>query len=177
MPADRLRTMSEIVQREDQFGWIDDFEWYISPHRWTSLASDTNSSVAVDSDYPGGLLVINTGDNTDNNEAAVRTTNEQLLPAPGKPWFVEALIQYTEINTSAANVAFGAMDVMGGANTLLDDGAGVPTSFYGAVIYKVDGGTKWRVAVSAGTFSSTGSGANSAVTAGGASFQKLRIQG
>lgn len=175
--AERLRPISDWLERKDTFGFFDDFEWYVTAHRWTSLASDTNSSVACDADGPGGVLVINTGDNTDNNEAAIKTTNEIILPAPGKPWCVESRLQFTEINTSAANVAFGAMDVMGSANTILDNGSNLAASFYGAVIYKLDGETVWRCAVSAGTLSSTGTVAISSATAGGSSYQTLRIQG
>jgi hypothetical protein len=175
--AERVRPLTDVLERSKTFGFLDDFEWYVTAHRWTSLVSDTNSSVAVDADLPGGVLVINTGDNTDNNEAAVKSTNEIILPAPGKPWLIESRIQYTEINTDDANVAFGAMDVMGTANTILDNGSNLAASFYGAVIYKLDGSTAWKCAVSAGTFSSTGSLATSAQTAGGSSYQTLRIQG
>lgn len=175
--ADRLRPLTDILERVDTFGFFEDFDHYVTADRFTSLAADTNSSVAIDADGSGGILVINTGDNTDNNEAGVRTTGELLLPKPGKPWACGASIQYTEVNTSAANVAFGAMDVMASANTILDNGAGTAASFYGAVIYKLDGETVWRCAVSAGTFSSTGSSAISQQTAGGSAYQKLRIQG
>lgn len=143
---------------------------------WTSLASDTNSSVAIDADGVGGQIVINTGDATDNNEAGVRTTNELFLAAPGKPIIYEARIQYTEPNTNAGNVAVGLANVFGDANTLLDDGAGVPTSFYGAMVYKTDGSTVWKAAASAGTFSSTGTTTTSQHTAGGSSFQTLQIR-
>lgn len=174
--AERVRPLMSYLDRETH-GFFDDFQWYVTAHLWTSLAADTNSSVAIDADGTGGILVLNTGDNTDNNEVAVRSTGEVFLPAPGKPWELEARIQFTQINTNAANVAFGLMDVGGSANTLLDDGAGVPTSFYGAMIWVPDGATAWRVSTSAGTFSSTGQTTTSVTTAGGSAYQVLTIRG
>lgn len=132
--------------------------------------------MSVKADGVGGILVINTGDATDNNEAAVFTTAEIFLSAPGKPQLHECLLQYTEANTNVSNVAFGVADVMGGANTLLDNGGGPATSFYGALIYKVDGETVWRCASSAGTLSSAGTVTQSTQTAGGAAYQRLTIR-
>ena len=174
--AERLRIPMTYLDRET-YHIFDDFEWFISPHRWTSLAADTNATVTTDADGLGGILEIYTGDATDNNEAAVRTTNEAFLPAPGKPWELEARLQYSEVNTDASNICFGALDTMGAANTLRDDGAGPQTSFYGAMIAKLDGETKWRCYSSAGTLSSAGTNTQSQTTAGGSSYQVLTIRG
>ncbi len=173
--ADILRYPAEWAEKRDQFGFFDDFLWYVTAHLFTSLASDTNSAVSV-GDTVGGVLVINTGDAVDNNEAGVLTTNEIFLAASNKPIIYEAMIQYTEPNTNAGNVAVGMADVFGAANTLLDNGAGPAASFYGAMIYKVDGGTVWRCASSAGTLSSTGTTTASVQTAGGSSYQRLAIR-
>ena len=29
-----------LVNAEHSFGWLDDFDWYISPHRFTSTVTD-----------------------------------------------------------------------------------------------------------------------------------------
>lgn len=175
--AERTRPLQDSLERRDTHGWLDDFEWYVTAHRWTSLAADTNATVTTDADAPGGVLVIQTGDATDNNECAVLTTNEIILPANNKPWNAEARIQFTEINTSAANICFSVADNAGAVNQVLDNGSNLASSWYGAAIYKLDGETTWRVATSAGTFSSTGFLATSSATAGGTSYQTLRIQG
>lgn len=174
--ADILRMPAALNDQRDQFGFFEDFLWYISPHQWTSLAADTNATVAIDSDGVGGVVVLGTGDAVDNNEAALKTTNELFLAAPGKPIYFEARIQYTEPTNSVANVAVGLADVWGSANTLLDNGGGPAASFYGAMIYKVDGETKWRCASSAGTLSSTGTTTLSLQTAGGADYHNLAIR-
>lgn len=169
----QLTQASYVLQKARlDYELFDDFFWYISPHMWTSLAADANSSVAIDADDPGGVVVINTGDSVDNNEAALPTTNELVVWAADKPWYAEARIQYSEINTSAANVAFGFADAMG-ANLITDDGAGVGINSSGALIYKLDGGTVWRAntennSVTTDTVSTS--------TAGGSSYQRLGIE-
>lgn len=174
--AERVTYPSYYLNRGTH-GFFDDFGMYTTVHNgWTTGAADTNATVSCDADGTGGILQLYTGDATDNNEVGVRTTNERFLPAIGKPMLLESRIQYTEINTNAANVCFGAADVMAGANTLLDDGAGPAATFYGALIYKVDGETVWRCATSAGALSSTGTTTQSTTTAGGASYQVLRIE-
>lgn len=173
--AERLRIPQAYLDRETA-GHFDDFFWYISPHHWTSLAADATATVACDADGTGGVLQLFT-DTTDNNEAAVRTTNEVILPAAGKPWEVEARLQFAELTNNGANVCFGAMDVMGAANTIADNGTGIVSSFYGAAIYKLDGGTVWRCATSAGALSSTGTDTASTTTAGGSAYQVLTIRG
>ena len=151
------------------FTWFEDFAWYITPHLWTSLASDGGTSVAIVTG-DNGLLGLTTGA-TDNNEAAVRTTNKLFTIADGKTLVGEALLQYSEAATDDANVAFGFSSVIG-ADQLLDDGAGPATNFSGALIYKVDGGTVWKVVSSKGT---TQTISTSTKTAGGTTQQKLTI--
>lgn len=152
------------------FGFFDDFEWYISPHRWTNLAADVGVTAFAESDARCGIITGATGA-TDNNEIAMRTTKELFAGVAGKPMWAEVYLQYAEANTDDANVAFGFSDQIA-ANLLVDDGAGPDTDFDGALIYKVDGGTAWKVVSSNGTsqtISATG------VTAGGAAYQRLRI--
>lgn len=149
----------------------DDFHWYISPHLWTSLASDSGVTAPAATDASCGILSMATGA-TDNNEVDIATTKAIFLMAANKPMLAEAYIQYSEANTSAANVAFGFADSFG-ANLLVDDGAGPKTSFSGALIYKVDGGTAWKCVSSKST---TQTISTSTITAGGSSYQKLRIE-
>lgn len=168
----KLLHYPEALREIRQFSLYDDFLWYLSPHLWTSLAADTNSAVAIDADGVGGVVQLNTGDATDNNEAGVVSTNELFLFAADKPLIAQSRIQFTEINTNAANVAFGFADAFG-ANLLGDNGAGDNINSSGALIFKVDGETVWRAAVEInGTIRET----QSTTTAGGASYQKLRIE-
>lgn len=159
-------------------GFFDDFEWYISPHRWTSLSADAGVTAPVEASTTtaiGGVLTMSTGA-TDNNEVAFATTNKVFLLANEKPLIFETCIQFTEANTDDANVCVGFSSVMNTANMLADDGAGPVTTFDGAVIYKVDSGangTKWQFCTSLGTAQTI---TTSQHTAGGSSFQTLRIE-
>jgi hypothetical protein len=116
----------------------------------------------------------------DNDEAYLATTKECLLIANNKPLTVEARLQFTEAATNAANILFGVMDAVA-ANTLQDNGAGPDASFSGAVFYKVDGETTWRVCYSNGAsqtivaLTAANSRTKLLYTAGGSAYQTLRI--
>jgi hypothetical protein len=148
-----------------------DFIRFIDADLWTALAADSGASVAIDPDGVGGLLLITTGA-TDNNEAAIATTNELFLFAANKPFWVEGRVQYAEAATDDANIAFGLADAMG-ANLLSDNGGGDNINSSGALIFKVDGGTVWRFAT---TNNSVTTETVSQQTAGGSSFQTIRIE-
>lgn len=166
----KLLSPPEQIREIRQFELFDDFLWYISPHVWTSDVTDTNSSVAIDADGVGGIVALNTGDNTDNNEVSLATTNELFLFAADKPMMAQTRLQFSEVNTSAANVWFGWVDALSD-NVITDNGAGI-TAGSAAAIYKKDGETKWRAYCECnGTANDTAS----LTTAGGSSYQKLRI--
>ncbi len=160
----------DALEKRRTFGFFDDFEWLVTAHRWTTLVADTTPTVTVP-DAANGIVRLFT-DTTNNNEVAVHTTAECLLFAANKPFVLETKIQYSENDTNKANVAFGCADAFG-ANLLVDDGAGPKTSFSGLLIFKVDGGTAWKVVSS---LSTTQTISTSTVTAGGTAYQTLRIE-
>lgn len=156
------------------FEFFDDFGWYISPHYWTALAADAGvTAPAIVSGGVGGQITMATG-TTDNNEVAAFSTNAHFKMADSKPIVFEARIQFTEGNTSAANV-FAGLSSLAAANQLADDGAGpaAGTSQSTLGIYKVDGETVWRTVSQKAT---TQTVTKSTTTAGGSSFQLLRIE-
>lgn len=167
----RAVKMPAFLNQRDQYGVEDDFLWYISPHLWTSLAADVGVTAPAQSDAAGGVVSGATGV-TDNNEIAVRTTNELFLVAANRPIVAECRLQYAEANVNAANVAFGLADALG-ADLLVDNGAGPKTSGNYVLIYKVDGETVWRASARNGTAVTT---SQSATTAGGAAYQTLRVE-
>jgi hypothetical protein len=162
----------QAMKDRDAAGFFDDFHWFISPHLWTNLAADAGVTGFAAADTAGGNISGATGA-TDNNEIAVASTKKPFLLADDKPAFFEARVQYAEAATSAANVAVGFGDTIGSADFLVDNGAGCRSSWSGAVIYKVDGGTVWRCKSSNGTTSTDNV---TAITAGGSAAQKLRIE-
>lgn len=168
----RLLDLRDEMLARRTFGFLDDFEWYLSPHRWTSLAADAGSSVAVGASATNGTVVLTSGA-TDNNECASATTNSPFKFADDKPLYFETRLQFTEANVNAANVLAGFASALNSADMLQDNGAGPKASFSGCAIYKVDGETVWRCVSSKG---GTQTISVSTKVAGGAAYQTLRIE-
>lgn len=139
---------------------------------WEVVASDDGT--ATISDAAGGIVTLTPSDGTagDNDEIYLASSSELFKFLNDKPIIAEAAIQFSEANTDDANIAFGLADAVA-ANTIVDDGAGMKASFDGACIYKVDGGTKWKCVSSKAT---TQTITTSSTTAGGSSYQVLRIE-
>lgn len=159
-------------------GYFDDLDEFVTGDKFTSLAADSGSSVAM-TDAANGVVALTTG-GTDNNEALLKGTSERFLMAANKPIVFEAYEKFTEANTDDANVFVGMSDAAG-ANLMVDNGAGPKTSFSGFGFFKVDGGTRWNVITSLGSTQTKTelTAANSldklAKTAGGGVWQALKI--
>ena len=161
----------EGLYAKDTFFVFNDFlNFATGTDGWTSLAADSGTTVAV-ADGVRGVAALGTGA-TDNNECSLRTTTELFLVADNKPLRFDTRVQYTEALTDDANVLAGFMSALA-ANALVDDGAGVRTTGNYFVFFKVDGETTWRVRSRNGTETETH---DTGVTAGGASYQRLRIE-
>jgi len=165
----------------DVQGYFDDFHWYITAHNLTSVISD--SGTASVGDAAGGVLAIVPSDGSvgDNDESYVKGTAETFKFAANKPILFEAKVQFTEANTDDANIIVGLKDAVA-ANTLVDNGGGPPSTYSGCVFFKADGDTVWSVENSISTtqkttqLTATNSLDRIAKTAGGASYQTLRIE-
>lgn len=154
------------------FGIHDDFHWYISPHLWTTTATDSGT-VAV-GDAAGGVVTLTASDGSvaDNDEVYMLSTKELFLFASDKPITFQVRLQFTEENTDDANICVGLMNAVA-ANSILDDGGGPAASYSGMVVFKVDGGTVWQCESSlAGTQTTT----VSSHTAGGSSYHTIRME-
>lgn len=167
-----LPPISALQKDKTYFGFFEDFLWYVITHLWTSLIADTTPTMNIDAGSIGGAVLLYT-DTTDNNEVAIGTVNKPFKDLADKPLVFEALVKYSEGATNKANIAVGFCSVMTTANTLVDNGAGMVTTYDGHVIYKVDGETVWRCGSSRGT---TQYSTTSSTTAGGSTAQKLRIE-
>jgi hypothetical protein len=145
-----LEQDARLALAKRQFSYWDDFHWYVTAHMWTSVISDSGT-ISV-GDAHGGVLTIaaSDGNSPDNDESYLKSTAEIFKFDIDNTMRCGALLKFTEANTDDANVAFGWMNAVA-ANSIQDDGAGPAASFSGAVFYKVDGGTVWRVRSSIGT--------------------------
>lgn len=143
---------SHIVQSGLYFGVASDFEQFVSGDEFTDTSADSGAAV-TNVDAVGGQVKLSSIA-IDNNEVSLLGTKEIFLFAAGKPIFAKCILAYAEGNTDDINVAFGLSDAVG-ANQLVDNGAGLKTSFSGAAFYKVDGGTLWNTCVSLGATQAT----------------------
>lgn len=161
------------LDRLDQIEIFDHFEWYITAHQFTTTVSDSGT-VAV-GDAAGGINVLTPSDGSvaDNDEAYLYTANEVFLLAANKKIYGATYLKFTEANTNAANQCFGFANAFG-ANLLVDDGAGLKTSFSGAFIYKVDGSLFWKCVSSVGTSQTV---TTSTTSSSSSSYQLLEIIG
>jgi hypothetical protein len=181
--AVRTDGLPELLLRHNQFTIQDDFTRDVDSADWVTTLTD--SGTASVGDAAGGILALVPSDATvaDNDEAYVESANEVFKFAADKPLLFQARVQFAEANTDDANVLVGVMDAVG-ANSLLDNGAGPPASYSGAVFFKLDGGTVWQTETSNSTTQTTNeltaanvnNLAKRAVTAGGAAYQTLRIE-
>jgi hypothetical protein len=163
--ASRLMTAPDTYFVEDDF-LGDQTDLYF-------VDTVTDSGSAAVGDAVGGIMVLTPSDGTvaDNDEAYIACPNEVFKFAAGKPMHAVARIQFTEINTDDANIAFGFQNAVG-ANSIVDNGGGPKVSGSACCIYKNDGGTVWRCITS---MNGTSTDSVSTTTAGGSSYQLLEI--
>ncbi|HYE19427.1 MAG TPA: hypothetical protein VEA69_13335 [Tepidisphaeraceae bacterium] len=157
---------------KDTYFLFDDFNYFVTADLWTSVLTDSGTASVSDGARGTLALVCSDGSVADNDEAYVRTTTELFLVADNKPLRFEARMQYTEANTDDANVFCGFMSAIA-ANALVDDGAGMRTTGNYFVFFKVDGGTTWQVRSRNGSTTYTN---DTGITAGGATYQKFRVE-
>lgn len=112
---------------------------------------------------------------TDNDEMYMVASNETIKFVADKVFIAEAEIQFTEASTDAANIMFGMMNAVA-ADALIDDGGGPRAAGDYVAMWKVDGSTVWRAGVQSNGTQLPTIDVDSEVTAGGASYQRLRIK-
>lgn len=116
--------------------------------------STTGDGTVINAAQDGANGVHNIGTRTstatDNDQVNFSTVQEAWKMASGKPLFLDAGIKCTEAATNSANLFVGLSDDVA-ADLILDDGAGMKTTFDGAGLFKVDGGTVWQAIGSTGS--------------------------
>jgi hypothetical protein len=105
----------------------------------------TDSGTVLMGDDVNGIATLTPSDVTiaDNDEAYLATPNETFKYGTNRCIYGRAKLQYTEVTATIANVAFGFQNAVG-ANSIIDDGAGLKVSGSTLGIYKVDGGAVWK---------------------------------
>src|SRR5262245_38326039 len=152
------------------FGFFDDLEWLISPHRWTSLVADAGATLTQTAARGGRVTLVSGA--VLNNEAGLFLTNKDFLFADDAPLYFDGYIQYSEAATHAASVCAGFSSAFA-ADLIVDGGTGPAASQSAALIYKLTGETTWRFLTSLGA---TQTISRSTTTAGGSAFQRLEVE-
>ena len=171
----KILDLPQRLRERRLFGFFDDFEWFLSPHLWTSFATGAGgASVAMASGAAllGGAVLLTTGA-TANNEAAIGTTAAPFIPASRQPLLCEALLQYNEAAVNKANLFVGFSDSVNATGQMQGASAGVKTSFNGFGLYKQGNTNVWGCVSSKGA---TQTMTPSQTIAGGAAQQSLRIE-
>lgn len=162
----------DSLDKHRTHGFFEDWNEYTSGNKWTTTTAG-GGQAAVTSSSAFGILNLAPTDSTQDREVYVETTNSLFALTNNKALLAEAYIQYTEANVNNACIAFGFMSAVGAASMQSFANGNAPkTSFTGAIIYKVGGGTQWK------TCSSVGSTQNinqSDTTAGGAAYVRLKV--
>jgi hypothetical protein len=173
-----LHSYEQLAKAKLAHGFFEDWYNFVTGDLWTPLTTDSSSAATLvlcktTTGGAGGILSI-TQDATDNDEIYFGTTQHMFKIAANKPCYMEHRQQYSEGATDDNNVMVGFLSTKA-ANSIIDDGAGPVASATMAVIYKVDGGTVWRVRSQIGA----AVGQTDTVTrhtAGGSSYQTLGVE-
>lgn len=124
--------------------YFDDFHQYdatATVGNWV-VTEDAGADVgdALDATLPCGVLNVGC-DGDDNDECYVASVVQVTKFQTNKKVYFECRVKLTEANTDDANWCAGLCSVYA-ANTMVDNGAGMVTTFDGAMFYKVDGTLK-----------------------------------
>jgi len=162
-----------LEEAQKQFVLDDDFFYYVTADKWTTTASNSGT-VATSATTVGGSITISPSDGsvTDNDETYIESTVRAFKFADDKPCGCYVEGTFTEPAAADANWILGFIESIG-ADTILDDGAGPPADYDGAVFVKVDGGTNWVVETSIGTTQTT---TTTNITASSTSKQRFMIK-
>ncbi len=174
----KLLDRFEAYDKKRTHGFFDDFYNFVTADLWTPLTSDSSSAATLvlcktTTGGAGGILSI-TQDATDNDEIYFGTTQHMFKFAANKPALFECRQQYSELATDDNNVMAGFISTKA-ADTIINDGAGPVASATMAVIYKVDGETRWRVRSQIGAAVGK-TDTETDHTAGGSAFQTLTVE-
>jgi hypothetical protein len=105
----------------------------------------TDSGTVLMGDDVGGIVTLTPSDGTvaDNDEAYLATPNENFKFGTNREIYGTCKLKFTEVTATIVNVAFGFQNAVG-ANSIVDDGAGLKVSGSCLGIYKIDGEAVWR---------------------------------
>lgn len=146
---------------DDVHGVVDNFN-ALDTELWDSV-DDGSTGTNVLTDTVGGSASIVTAAAADNDYHLMTTQKKVFKFEAGKPLFLKAKFLLTEAATDNANFVIGLSSVTT-TGFVADDGGGPPATYDGAVVFKVDGGTKLQCEVSDGSTQTTNTTAKAFVS-------------
>jgi hypothetical protein len=136
-----LRDFEAFLKNDSYTTWSD-FDHYVTADSFTTVASNSGTVAVADGTPSFVRITPSDGSVADNDESYMKGTTEIYKFATGKPFFMAAKVRPWSTTLLETNLIVGIKDAVA-ADTLVDTGGGPPSSYSGAVFYKVDGGTKW----------------------------------
>lgn len=158
-----INRYTRILQELDTVVVFDDFTGDQSDITAKDTVTDTGTAAVGDA--ANGVIVLTPSDGTvaDNDEAYLATPNELFQFAAGRPIYGKFKFQYSAVVAADPNWAVGFQNAAG-ADSIVDDGAGVKVSGDTLAVEKRDGETAFRC-TSASSGASTSTLSNKTVAA------------
>ncbi len=161
-----------VIDQRRQFNFHDHFVEWTSGKTWTQTLGGAGSAPTISASGLDGVLSLAVTGASANDSTYNATTNPIFKWASNIPVAAEILLQFTESSTNNAMVCFGLSSTVT-AGLMADTTGALPSSFSGALIYKVPGSTKWQVLSSQST---TQNSTTTKYTAGQTAYTRLRIE-
>lgn len=170
-----MTVANRFLSVEDEYDTLSVFD-----HFWqdqsdiNGVDTVTDSGTVLIGDDAAGVITLTPSDGTvaDNDEAYYATPNEVFKLASSKPLYGRARVKFTEVTANKVNVAFGFQNAVG-ANSIIDDGAGLKVSADTLAIYKIDGGGNFWYCTA--YCNGTGTATKSSAAATAATWYELEI--
>lgn len=137
----------KVIDYEQMYELADSF-LNLDTVRWSSVDDGTTGTNTANGVAGGEVSVVTEA--ADNGYHYMKSTAQIFKFADNKPLWFEARFSLTEANTDDANIVLGVSSVAS-AGILVNDGAGLATTFDGALFYKVDGTMTLKFGTSIGT--------------------------
>ncbi|PQO33323.1 hypothetical protein C5Y96_10755 [Blastopirellula marina] len=143
-------------------GWRNVAEFFTHflgiPNELDLTKTNASAALTIADAAGGGYGRLTTGSTTpaDNNGVFLATQGEIFKFDSQHGFALRSQLKFTPSGGNTDNVlAIGVQNAPTEDNFLADDGAGPRADYWGAGIYKIDGGTTWICEVSAGTTQQT----------------------
>jgi hypothetical protein len=170
-----LRKLYQVAQLEDYMPIFDDFvDGPDTTNKYAATLTNSGTAALVNTGGNGGVVALAASGVSPaaNDQSYLATTNSFFLPLNGQPIIAEAWVQYTELNTNAANVFFGLASGVA-ANLLVTANGGMRTTGTILGLFKQGGTSVWQAIARNGTSLQN---TTSTQAAGLTTYQRLTVE-